>query len=254
MSIAIDAAWSALDVTVTRLQDSGLLGAIRELQQEVWATNVDRYEPDELGDTARSLGLLTFENFATRAVRRFNHDELEPKEHHWNIDRLKVTTPNGVLTFELNGARIVGMKVPPAERRAPRWDRFADWDNESNTRLDIARENSKILGGYATPDPGQGELTDFHNTLGRTPGVVSNFLYVWAGEFTSPLTSGWLTVPALGGHPFAAVASLWHDSDDDAPRGNRVTKGGPEGPSFDQRPTAQPAMSIKPKPALDGEA
>lgn len=254
MSIAIDAASAALESTVTRLRESGLLAAIRDLQRTVWSVNIDRYEPDELGDTPRSLGLLTFENFTQRAMRRYNHDELEPDENHWNIEGLKLTTPSGVLTFELGGARIVGMKVPPSEHRSPHWDRFADWDNESNTRLDIARENSKVLGGYTTPDPDQDVLADFHAELGRTPGVVSNFLYVWAGELHSPLTSGWLTVPALGGHPFAAVAALWHDTEDDLPRGTRIPTRGPNGPSFEEKPAAQPAITLKPKPAVEGEA
>lgn len=254
MSAAEEAASAALDRMTKRLDETGLLAAIRSLQQEVWAVNVDRFEPDELGDTPRSLGLLTFENFTTRALRRFNHDELEPTDKHWNIEGLRVTTPNGVLTFELDGARIAGMKVPPAEQRAPRWERFADWDNESNTRLEIARENSKVLGEYTTPEPGQRELADFHDVFGRRPGMVAHFLYVWAGEHTSPLTSGWLTVPALGGHPFAAIKNLWHDDDNDLPHGTRTPSRGPAGPSFDQKPAAQPSITLKPKPAIDGEA
>ena len=254
MSTAEDAAREALEAAVNLVNESGLLDAVRDLQREVWAVNVDRYEPDELGDTARSLGLLTFENFTTRAVRRNAHDDLEPEDRHWNIEGLRVTTPSGVLTFELGGIRIVGMKVPPTERRAPRWDRFVDWDNESNTRLEIAQENSKVLGGYKTPDPDQGVLADFHDELGRKPGVVRNFLYVWAGEFSSPLTSAWLTVPALGGHPFAAVAPLWHDSDDDLPGDVRRSKRGPDGPSFDQKPAPEPSISLRPRPAADGQA
>lgn len=254
VSIALNAARDSLEATVKRLEDSGLVAAIRDLQRAVWAANVDRYEPDELGDTPRSLGLLTFENFTQRALRRYNHDELEPTEKHWNIDGLKVGTPSGVLTFELCGARIVGMKVPPSERRSPHWDRFADWDNESNTRLDIARENSRVLGEYTTPDHDQGVLADFHAELGRSPGAVSKFLYVWAGEFQSPLTSGWLTVPALGGHPFAAVAPLWHDTEDDLLVGGNTSSRGPHGPTFEEKPAAQPSLALKPRPAGEREA
>lgn len=254
MSTALDAAQSALEATVERLDDSGLLTAIRDLQRTVWTVNLDRYEPDELGDTPRSLGLLTFENFTQRALRRYNHDELEPIEKHWNISGLKVGTPSGVLTFELDGARIVGMKVPPSQRRSPQWDRFADWDNESDTRLEIARENSRVLGGFTTPGRDQDALADFHAELGRIPGVVSKFLYVWAGEFRSPLTSGWLTVPALGGHPFAAVAPLWHDTEDDLLIGDGTSTRGPDGPSFEEKATARPSIALKPRPAVEREA
>lgn len=254
MSTAENAALEALHHTVALINEVGLTTAMRDLQREVWATNLGRHEPDELGDTARSLGLLCHENYQTRAVRRFRHDDAEPSDKHWDIDGLKVTTPSGVLTFEIGGVRIVGMKVPPAERRSPRWDRVAVWDNESNTRLEIATKNSRALGGFSTPDPGQEQITDFHHELGRVPGPIRDFLYVWAGEAESPLTSGWLTVPALGGNPFAAVAPLWHDTDDDLPRGTRSPLRDPHGPSFDQIPAAKPAVSLKPASAAEGKA
>lgn len=254
MSIARDAAQRALEATVGRLEDSGLLAAIRDLQRTVWSVNIDRYEPDELGDTPRALGLLTFENFTQRALRRYNHDELEPAEKHWNIDGLKVTTPSGVLTFELDGARIVGMKVPPSERRSPAWDRLTDWDNESNTRLQIARDNSRVLCGYSTPAPGQGVLVDVEADLGKVPGVICDFLYVWAGEFNAPLTSGWLTVPVLGGAPFAAVESLWHDTDEDLMTSTEAPSRELGGPSFEQKPATRPAIALRPRPAAEGEA
>ncbi|HEX2895994.1 MAG TPA: hypothetical protein VHO29_18460 [Marmoricola sp.] len=254
MSIAESAARQALADTVELLRETGLLSAVRELHREVWATNLDRYEPDELGDTPRSLGLLCHENFTARAVRRHQCSELEPKAHHWNIAGLDVSTPSGVLTFQIGNRRIVGMKVPPSERRTPCWDRFAVWDNESNTRLQIAKENSKTLGDYRTPSPGQGELADFHRELGRTPGQVRDFLYVWAGELASPLTAGWLTVPVLGEQPFVAVAPLWHDRDDDRNRTIHTRRRGPEGPNFDQKPATQPSVTLKPKRASVGGA
>lgn len=254
MSIAQEAAESALESAVASLKASGLLAAIRDLQRTVWAVNIDRYEPEELGDTPRALGLLSFENFTQRAIRRYNRDELEPSDKHWNIDGLKVTTPDGVLTFELEGVRIVGMKVPPAQRRSPDWDRFADWDNESEARRQIAQKNSRVLCGYSTPLPGQGVLTDIEVDLGSAPGAVCDFLYVWAGEFSAPLTSGWLTVPVVGGTPFAAVQPLWRDTDDDLMIGAQAPSRGPGGPSFEEKPAARPAITLKPRPAAEGEA
>lgn len=253
MEKAEDAARRALDDAVDMLRETGVTAAIRALQGEVWAGNVDRWEPDELGDTSRSLGLQCFENFTTRAVRRYDGDEREMVENHWKFDDLVVTTPNGVLTFQLNGIRIICMKVPPADRRSPDWNNFADWENESNVRLEVAMENSRILGGYVSSDPGQAEL-DFFSHYRNSPGFVRNFLYVWGGDHTPALTSGWLTVPVRGGTPFIAIQNLWHDEEGDQPGGVRTVQRDPSGPSFDQKASAEPNITLKPRPAIDGEA
>lgn len=113
------AARDALNAAVDTCSRSGLVDAWRRLVQDVYASNLDRYEPDELGDTVMSFGIQCYENLKTRAVRRFRHDDLEIPETHWDIDGLRVWTPRNVLTFNLGGARVVTMKVPFIEGRSP---------------------------------------------------------------------------------------------------------------------------------------
>ena len=62
MDRAEEAAQRALHTVVNECAESGLTDALRGLVQEVYTTNLDRYEPDELGDTPRSFGFQCYEN------------------------------------------------------------------------------------------------------------------------------------------------------------------------------------------------
>ena len=83
------AAREALEATVETCTGSGLTEAWRILVQDVDSQNLDRYEPDELGDTAMSFGVQCYENLRTRAIRRFRHDDLEAADVHWDINGLR---------------------------------------------------------------------------------------------------------------------------------------------------------------------
>ena len=107
MDRAEEAAQRALHTVVNECAESGLTDALRGLVQEVYTTNLDRYEPDELGDTPRSFGFQCYENLKERAPRRAHHDVREHSDAHWRISGLHVATPGGVLTFEFAGARFV---------------------------------------------------------------------------------------------------------------------------------------------------
>lgn len=239
------AAEEALEATVDACSDSGLVTAWRGLVQDVYSANLARYEPDELGDTAMALGIQCSENFKTRAVRRFRRDDLEPDEVHWNVDGLRVRTPRNVLTFDFGKVRVVTMKVPFAVGRSPRWDRIRDWEQDSQIRLSIAAENSRVL-RYRTHAESGGL---FPHT--GDPGVVRNYMLLWAGEAEAALTAGWLGVPALGDMPFITRKLLWWD---DEPHARITAKATPDrGPNFDQRPAVTPEVTLKRRPQ-EGQA
>lgn len=234
------AAGEALEATVEACSDSGLVTAWRGLVRDVYSANLDRYEPDELGDTAMTLGIQCAENLKTRAIRRFRRDDLEPDDVHWDIDGLRVWTPRNVLTFNSGNARVVTMKVPFAEGRSPRWDRIGDWDQDSQIRLAIATENSRVL-RYRTHAESDGL---FPHT--GAPGVVRNYMMLWAGEADAALTAGWLGVPVLGDTPFIARKQLWWD---DEPHTRITARTTPDrGPTFDERPAATPEVTLKRQP------
>ncbi|GAA4823616.1 hypothetical protein GCM10025786_34710 [Nocardioides caeni] len=234
------AADQALEATVEACSAAGLIAAWRGLVQDVYSTNLDRYEPDELGDTPMTLGIQCSENLKTRAIRRFRHDELEADDDHWDIDGLRVWTPRNVLTFSSASARVVTMKLPFAEGRSPRWDRIGDWDQDSQIRRAIATESSRVL-RYRSHAESDGL---FPHT--GSPGVVRNYMMLWAGEADAALTAGWLGVPVLGDTPFIARKLLWWD---DEPH-NRVTASTTpdRGPNFDERPAVTPEVTLKRRP------
>ena len=247
MDRAEEAAQRALHTVVNECAESGLTDALRGLVQEVYTTNLDRYEPDELGDTPRSFGFQCYENLKERAPRRAHHDVREHSDAHWRISGLHVATPGGVLTFEFAGARFVTMKVPYGQGRNPNWGGGVDWAHQdSQVRAAIAAENSEVL-QYRTPAAGAASLFAHPGS----PGTVQNFMLLWGGEAKTPLTAGWLAVPVLGERPFIAHERLWWDADRDA----QVTQTPmpDRGPNFDERPAAALSMALKRRPQ-EGQA
>ena len=221
--------------------------ALRALVRDVWAQNLDRYEPDELGDTPKALGIQCSENLRELAVRRSVGDEREATEDHWTIPGLNVSTPRSVLTMTIDDRRIVPMKVPMSHGRVPRYDRFRDWEYESDVRNEMAKRNSAALGGFNTANLGQPMLlTETYDLL-----AIHDYMLLWAGDPDSPLTAGYLAIPAKGPAPFVAATPLWWDDADVAPRGVRRL---PDGPNFDEKGGATPAITLKPRPAIEGQA
>lgn len=241
------AAREALEEAVETCKQSSLTEAWRVLVQDVYTMNLDRYEPDELGDTAMSFGIQCYENLKTRAVRRFRHDDIEENDVHWNIEGLRVWTPRNVLTFTFGNVRIVTMKVPFTEGRSPNWDRSGDWEQYSQIRLAIAAENSRVL-QYRTGAVGASPLFPH---LG-SPGAVRNYMLLWAGEADAALTAGWLGVPILGDTPFIARETLWWDEEPPTRGTQQVAPN--RGPSFDERPAATPEVTLKKKQHQEGQA
>lgn len=231
-------AQEALRATAETFARRGLTAALRSLVQDVYAGNLDRHEPDELGDTAMSLGVQCYENLKTRSTRRYQHDDREPVDAHWDIEGLRVWAPKNVLTFDLDGASVVTMKVPFTQGRTPDWNSSGDWDQDGQNRLKIATENSKAL-QYRTAAVGTSPLFPHPGS----PSAVQNYMLLWAGEPDAPLTAGWLGIPILGETPFIAREKLWWD---DEPRTRVTTQSTPDrGPSFDQRPAVTPAVTLK---------
>ncbi|MGI8792365.1 MAG: hypothetical protein ACR2H3_04215 [Acidimicrobiales bacterium] len=248
MNEAQRAAEDALDRFKQIVVASGTDKAIRALVRDVWAQDLDRYEPDELGDTPKALGLQCAENLRELAVRRQTGDEREAPENHWNIPDLRVSTPRSVLTLTMDGRRIVPMKVPMSHGRTPRFDLFRDWEHGSDVRNEMAKRNSAVLGGFTTAHLGQPMLLSESYDMF----VIQDFMLLWAGDPESALTAGYLAVPAKGPTPFAATIALWWDEIEETPRG--TARRAPDGPSFDEKGAGAPSITLKPRPAIEEQA
>lgn len=218
---------ATLREVVSQFNADGLTSALNALTRDVWTSNVDRFEPEDLGDTPNSLGFQAYQNFTQRALRRFHHDPRESVENHWNIPGLVVTNPRGVLTLSLNGNRVAVLKVPFAHGRKADFGLLSSWENQSDARFKMAARNSHVLGGYRSDVHGQDALWE----RDATAGTVQDFILAWAGEQQAGLTAAWLGVPVLGEDPFMATLRLWWDPEHqaklraDLPVTNGITTG-----------------------------
>ncbi|MFH5208605.1 hypothetical protein ACHIPZ_10395 [Antrihabitans sp. NCIMB 15449] len=235
----------ALEATAEACSVSGLTDAWRTLIQDVYSANLDRYEPDELGDTPLTLGIQCSDNLKTRAIRRFALEDNEPTDRHWHIDGLHVSSPGNTLTFSLGSTRVVTMKTPFSAGRTPLWDHIGDWEQDSQIRLSIATENSRVLAYQTHPTSA---FTLFPHS--GCPGVVRNYMLLWAGEPDSPSTAGWLGIPVLGDSAFIARKQLWWD---EVPTQIPTKTRSNRGPHFDERRAAAPEVTLKQR-RRDGQA
>jgi len=242
------AAGAALDVAASTLETSGVTSLLQALTRDVWISNVDRFEPDDLGDTPASLGFQAYQNFTQRALRRASGDPREVAEKHWAIEEFTVGAPKNVLTLSFNGNRIIVLKVPFAQGRQADFSQLAAWENQSDARARMAARNTQVLGGYVAPAPGQDALFSTHSK----PGVVHDFILAWAGEQRSGLTAGWLGVPVQGENPFLVSRRLWWDEEKD--HGIAGSTAPSSTTPFDERPVTAPSITLKPRPAGEGRA
>lgn len=251
MNKRIEAAEIAAHTAAKQMAEVGLTRVLADLVRDVWGANLERYEPEERGDTTKSLGFQCSENLRELAAGRIQGGDLAAREDHWNVPGLQFSTPRGVLTLQLPGLEIVLMKAPYAHGRRPDWEQFPSWETSSHIRDEIAKDNSRILGGSYLQSETQTELEFSEDSPIR---LVRRMMVVWAGEPDVNLTSAWLTVPvSWSTMTFAAKAALWRD--EAADRSSEL-RGTPryDGPSFSEQPAVEPKIAMKPRRAAEGEA
>ncbi len=240
---------AALVEAVDAVSVAGVVTRLSALVAEVWQANVGRYEPDELGDDPQTLGWTCAKNIANR-VERLVRGSSEYEAEPWDVPGLTVARPHGALRLDYTGRHFHIMKSPMVHGRRPKWGALPQWSTSSEVREDAARANTMAMSGCRTAAPGQDPLLLL--PLADEPLHVPHFVFVWAAEIDSSATSGWLGVPALGEQPFAAVHPLWADPEQGAPAGTR--RSSPTGPSFDERASEVPALTLKPRPGREGQA
>jgi hypothetical protein len=234
-----------------RLQDIvGQLRAVRVVDVLestiacVWCTNVARYEPSDLGDTARSLGVTAAENIRELALRerwsRTGKSILGQDVH--------VTAPNDSLLIASGGVSLRAMKAPSMVTLAePNWGDFV-WTNESDVRKAAARNNRARYNPFHI---GSGTLFDGDNLpVEGDPRALCDAVLVWAGGSSGPYTGGWIGLPTLSAEsPWLAVQRVWwHQADEHGARRDRPRPTDPDLDTFERRPLPQPEIRLKPKP------
>ncbi len=166
----------------------GPLGVVHELVGEVWRANVDRYQPEERGDDALSLGIQSARNICNLAVRRCA-----------GMRGVRVIG-GATLTVHFRGRVLHLGKVTPEQSR--RWDVWSvDWAR-SDVRNLAAELNSQAY------QPFTGTLLDGLLPDVGEPSALRHLHLAWQGFVDDASTRVWGGFPRTGPRPWFAVVPL----------------------------------------------
>jgi hypothetical protein len=234
------AAGERLKEIAADLRGAGVIDMFEKTVARVWQVNVDRFEPGEVGDTNRSLGITASENIRTLVLRE-----------SWSGDNprlgggVHVTAPNDSLLVQVAGVRLHVMKSAPALTLSePRWDSEFIWKGESDVRLEAATANASVYHRFLTVPGGLFEHMD--PPADRTSGLREVML-VWAGGSNSPATGGWLGLPITGERPWLAVRNVWWHGPAGHEAGSR-DRDQPANDTFTDRKAPSPVIAIRQRP------
>jgi len=199
---------------VEQLGGADVINVLHDQIGRVWRANLSRYEPTELGDTPRALGLLSWSDVAQLVFRHF------AGAAGGRAIEVRASLPNSSLLIETVGVRLQVMKAP-GPLRTPDWDGFSWHESDSKTRYRAAVANSMVYAPVRS-DQGARELLladlDTPATFwGDTddPVALRDFMVVWSGDPESGATAGWIGLPSIGQPSWFAIESLWWDEGDD---------------------------------------
>lgn len=235
------AAQERLDDIVANQRAAGVIDMFERIIARMWKINVDRFEPSEVGDTNRSLGITANENIRTLVVRE-SWDAANPAGLGVGVE---VTAPNDSLLVEVGGVRLHVMKsVPSISLVEPRWAVDFRWAGDSDVRAEAAAANTAFLGaGLAVPGglfedelPGPGDAARLREVM-----------LVWAGGSNSPFTGGWVGLPVLGERPWLAVQNIWWHKPGAMIPGSDESEGS-DSDTFSTRDVPSPLVSLKQRP------
>jgi hypothetical protein len=241
MTLLGEAAEARLTDIAAGLRAAGVIDMFERIIAHVWKVNVDRFEPAEIGDTNRSLGITATENIRTLVLREAwasgNPAGLSTGVH--------VTAPNDSLLVEAAGVRLRAMKSSPAiTLTEPRWHSDFTWQSESDVRLEAAAANA-ATGNRLLAVPG-GLFEEVEPPAGWAAGLREVFL-VWAGGSGSPLTGGWIGLPTISDRPWLAVQNMWWHGASDLTPAERDSDW-PDGDSFADRNAPSPVVILRQRP------
>jgi hypothetical protein len=202
-----------LDSLTHKFRELELLEWLHKTVSDVWAVNMDRYEPAALGDTAGAFGILSAHNIRQRALKAYQEGQ-----GAWSANRARASEPDGSLLITAEGVNVHILKAPRSGSRTPLWERDFKWDSNSFTRLNAALRNTASK-PTQTSLSGQDclfELTPVDQVSQAVAGAYSDVFLVWSGEESTGLTAAWLGIPVLGPSPWVAVSRpLWLDETED---------------------------------------
>jgi hypothetical protein len=166
----------------------GPLAAIHELVGEVWVANVARFQPEERGDDALSLGIQSARNICNLAVRRCQGTP-------------GVTVYGGpTLTVHFAGRVLHLGKATPEQSRD--WNIWSiDWSHSD------VRDRAADLNGQAYQPYGDTLFSGLEPDAGD-PTALRHLHMAWQGFVAEAATRVWVGFPRAGPLPWFAVVPL----------------------------------------------
>ena len=196
---------------------AGVLDVLCDLVKQVWRADLDRYEPETMGDDAMSLGMQASRNLCNLAVKRLQ-----------GVPGVRARAPR---TLEITFAdRVLHVSKAPSDSLT--WDvHTVDWD-DSEVRESAAAANSAAYQSrtgtlFEDWDPLPGQQIE--------PAALRHLHLTWQG-FADGTTRTWLGFPQLGLRPWYAVMMIDDESSAAAvdPAGTEQPPGAPADPDFDR--------------------
>jgi hypothetical protein len=182
------AAQKLLEQVTDEWAATGVLRVLCELVDQVWRTDLQRYDPD-LGDDAMSLGMQASRNLCNLTVRR--------------LQGVPGVLARDRKTLEINYAGRV-LHVGKAPSDSPTWEvDQVDWA-DSDVREHAAAANT------AAYQSASGTLFDDWDALpgqNADPSALQHLHLTWQG-LADGSTRTWLGFPQLGPRPWFAVLLL----------------------------------------------
>src|ERR1700722_8371994 len=130
---------------ISTLRETGVIDLFERIIARVWKINVDRFEPNEVGDTNRSLGITATENIRSLVLR----ESLLAGNPAGLARHVRVTAPNDSLLVQVGSIRLHVMKSAPAIALAePRWSTEFTWKGESDVRVEAATANTAVYNPF----------------------------------------------------------------------------------------------------------
>jgi hypothetical protein len=209
---------------------AGVLGVLCRLVGQIWRADLDRYEPEAMGDDLMSLGMQASRNLCNLAVREL-HD----------LPGVQARDRN---TLEIGyGGRVLHTGKAPSD--APDWNvQHLDWA-DSDVRERAAEANTA-----AYQSPAGTLFEDLEPLPGQrvNPEALKHLHLTWQG-LADGSTRTWLGFPQLGLSPWYAVMAI---DDSAAPSLVDLRRGAAPGASlqdFDLLGEPEVAITPRPRPA-----
>ena len=166
----------------------GPLAVIHDLVGEVWCANVERFQPEERGDDALSLGIQSARNICNLAVRRCQ-----------SMPGVRVY---GGLTLTVHfGGRVLHLGKATPEQSLD-WNIWSvDWSHSD------VRDRAADLNSQAYQPSGDTLFSGLDVDVGD-PSALRHLHLAWQGIVAAAATRVWVGFPQAGPLPWFAVVPL----------------------------------------------